>query len=648
MSLHTYQDVLSFWFPNTEFQDFWFSDIADHDIKIKFGDLLNRAEKGELDSWLESRDSTLAYIILLDQFSRNIYRDGDFRKNDKNAFMASMEIITSNKYTYPINQRIFVYLPLRHQHKTPYLDMVMSHIATWDTSDPTELNIIKRFKNATIKDYSKTTDTICTVISDHPMFSNVGYVIDDVCAAYSEINSGLLSVKRPDTFTSVSNNITYKTTHDFIKRNFGESAVMCISLSGGVDSMWISLLLKVMELNKHIAKVVAVHVDYANRKESNDEASFVINWAQFLGIPICYRRIDHIRRKQPGIDTNLYETETKKIRFGLYRYVMDTYNVSGVILGHHRGDIDENIVMNLLRNGHDILGLSGMTDIQNIDGVNICRPLLPHPKTDIYDGAHKFQVPYLKDTTSELCYRGFVRKTLIPAIEHKDPVAMGSIRAAGKMSDEWREVINAKIFKPMINAVVDYAYGMTIPYDPCDADLPYVFWSNYFVTIFHKRCIRMCSVRNTRLYMNWFKRGCKGLFCFSNGMVAFVNTDKTLLYIMKSALICRVDRSDKILIPAQSDTDYKINRWHLKITDACENERAGKVTIENIMNGHYHFYLHQVAEGDSLQMTYGKDKDRNLQRYFKGNDMFKFLPKLKAAVSNESHKTYRVDVSFCL
>jgi tRNA(Ile)-lysidine synthetase-like protein len=646
MALQTYEDVLGFWFPDGKFQDFWFSDIADHDIKIKFGDLLDKAERGELDSWLDSRESALAYIIVLDQFTRNLTRDGDFRRNDTTAFKAAMDIITSARYTYPINQRIFIYLPLRHRHETPYLDLVMAHIATWQTIDPVELNIIKRFKNATIKDYSKTTDTIRTVTGEHPMFLNVGYVIDDICSKYCGINSGLLSVKTPDTFANVSREITYKTTHNFIRKNFGDSAVMCISLSGGVDSMWISLLLKVMEVNNHISKVVAVHVDYANRKESNDEASFVINWAQFLGIPMCYRRIEHIKRKQSGIDANLYETETKKIRFGLYKYVMDTYNVSGVILGHHRGDIDENIIMNLLRSGHDILGLNGMTDIQNIDGVNICRPLLSHPKLDIYNGAHTYKVPYLKDTTSELCYRGFVRKTLIPSIETKDPAALVSIRDAGKMADEWRCVINEKIFKPMINAVIDYKYGMTIPYNICDADLPFVFWSNYFVTIFHKRNIRMCSVRNTHLFMNWFKRGCNGMLRLSNGMVVFLNTDKKLLYIMKYALIYRVDKSDKVLIPAQSGTDYKINGWHLKVTDADENERAGQVTIENVMNGSYCFYLHQIADVDSLQMTYGKEKDRNLQRYFKGNDMLKFLPKLKVATSNSSHKTYRVDVSF--
>lgn len=660
MALHTCHDILAFWFPNKEFQDFWFSNTADHEIKIKFGDLLDRAEKGELTDWLDSSDSAIAYIILLDQFTRNINRAGDFRKNDAVTLKVALEIITTNKYTYPIHQRIFLYLPLRHQHMTCYLDLVMAHILMWekDTVDPIELNIIKRFKTATIRDYSKTTDTIKTITSEHHMFSNVGYVIDDICAEYAEINSGLLSVKRSDTFARITENSTYITTREFITKNFGESASICISLSGGVDSMWLSLLLKVMEFNSHISQVVAVHVDYANRKESNDEASFVINWAQFLGIPICYRRIDHIKRG--CIDTSLYEAETKKIRFGLYRYVMDEYNVRGVILGHHRGDIDENIVMNILRSGHDLLGLSGMTDIQNIDGVNICRPLLPHPKSDIYDGAHTYQVPYLKDTTSESCYRGFVRKTLIPSIENKDSAALGSIRAAGKMSDEWRDVINKKIFKPMIDAIVDYKYGMTIPYDVDNADLPGAFWSNYFVAIFHKRNIRMCSVRNIKLFMNWFKKGCNGMFLFSNGMVTFINTSKTLMYIMKHALIYRIDRRDKIELP-EPGTGFEINGWKMKITEVVDvisdtihpvsivtgcSDTIHPVTIENIMSGSYCFYLHQVADVDNFQMTYGKKKDRNLRKYFRGCDMLKFVPKIKVDISNGSHRVFRIDVSF--
>src|SRR5882672_11086586 len=55
---------------------FWFQGSADIDreIRDRFGALVDKARSGELDEWAESPRGTLALIILIDQFSRNLYR----------------------------------------------------------------------------------------------------------------------------------------------------------------------------------------------------------------------------------------------------------------------------------------------------------------------------------------------------------------------------------------------------------------------------------------------------------------------------------------------------------------------------------------------------------------------------------------------
>jgi len=73
------QDVLDFWFglqPSDWFQD---SHKLDKPITQRFGDLVEKARlTNELDSvWLDSPSGSLAMIILLDQFTRNIYRAGN-------------------------------------------------------------------------------------------------------------------------------------------------------------------------------------------------------------------------------------------------------------------------------------------------------------------------------------------------------------------------------------------------------------------------------------------------------------------------------------------------------------------------------------------------------------------------------------------
>ena len=97
MDISRAKDVLDYWFSKglyTADYDKWFMKSQDYDeeIKEKFGDLLKEAEKGKGYGWLVSKESYVAYIILMDQFSRHIYRGtGDSFKND-NGVMIFVEL----------------------------------------------------------------------------------------------------------------------------------------------------------------------------------------------------------------------------------------------------------------------------------------------------------------------------------------------------------------------------------------------------------------------------------------------------------------------------------------------------------------------------------------------------------------------------
>lgn len=70
------QDILNFWLFECSFQErFQKSEAFDSQIKDRFGHLVEQALQGDLDSWAEDWDQRLSLIILLDQFTRNIYRD---------------------------------------------------------------------------------------------------------------------------------------------------------------------------------------------------------------------------------------------------------------------------------------------------------------------------------------------------------------------------------------------------------------------------------------------------------------------------------------------------------------------------------------------------------------------------------------------
>jgi hypothetical protein len=77
------RQVLDFWFGQPGDAEYmrsrglWFKKSTETDalIRNKFGELHTRAAAGACDGWLSSPHGALALIIVLDQFSRNLYRN---------------------------------------------------------------------------------------------------------------------------------------------------------------------------------------------------------------------------------------------------------------------------------------------------------------------------------------------------------------------------------------------------------------------------------------------------------------------------------------------------------------------------------------------------------------------------------------------
>ena len=68
--------ILQFWFEEITPKD-WFVKNPEFDdlLKTRFGDLVEDATGGRLDIWAKTKEGRLALILLLDQMTRNIYRD---------------------------------------------------------------------------------------------------------------------------------------------------------------------------------------------------------------------------------------------------------------------------------------------------------------------------------------------------------------------------------------------------------------------------------------------------------------------------------------------------------------------------------------------------------------------------------------------
>ncbi len=113
----TEQEILNFWFVECSPSDWWKKDSNfDQLIKYRFGNLHAKAIKGELFSWRNSPLGSLAEIIVLDQFSRNIYRDSpeSFANDIVTVVLAQAAISKNFDQQLSIDERSFLYMPFMH------------------------------------------------------------------------------------------------------------------------------------------------------------------------------------------------------------------------------------------------------------------------------------------------------------------------------------------------------------------------------------------------------------------------------------------------------------------------------------------------------------------------------------------------------
>jgi uncharacterized protein (DUF924 family) len=112
-----YQNVLKFWFEEVS-QSQWFKQDDEFDQLIfdRFSDIHARAVRGELFEWRENEKGRLAEIIVLDQFSRNMFRESPLAfANDQMTLVLAQEAVSQgiDRLLVPV-ERGFIYLPFMH------------------------------------------------------------------------------------------------------------------------------------------------------------------------------------------------------------------------------------------------------------------------------------------------------------------------------------------------------------------------------------------------------------------------------------------------------------------------------------------------------------------------------------------------------
>lgn len=119
MASHTPADVMAFWREAGPARWFAKDDAFDAAIRDRFESLHHAAARGECADWASHWQGSLALLLLLDQFPRNLYRGSAhaFATDPLALAIASAAIAARQDGEAPPDLRVFFYLPFEHSER---------------------------------------------------------------------------------------------------------------------------------------------------------------------------------------------------------------------------------------------------------------------------------------------------------------------------------------------------------------------------------------------------------------------------------------------------------------------------------------------------------------------------------------------------
>jgi uncharacterized protein (DUF924 family) len=115
-SIASAEEVLAFWRAAGPAKWFEHEDAFDAEIRARFLATCEAAAAGRIEHWQATADGTLALLILLDQFPRNLFR-GDacaFATDAEARRITERAIARGTDRLFPLPERRFFYMPLMH------------------------------------------------------------------------------------------------------------------------------------------------------------------------------------------------------------------------------------------------------------------------------------------------------------------------------------------------------------------------------------------------------------------------------------------------------------------------------------------------------------------------------------------------------
>lgn len=121
-------EIVAFWRDAGRASWFAKDDAFDAQIRTRFEAAHHSAARGELSDWAQSWEGSLALLLLLDQFPRNLWRGSAhaFATDPLACGIARAALAAGHDRAAPAELRVFFYLPFEHSEDLADQDLCVS------------------------------------------------------------------------------------------------------------------------------------------------------------------------------------------------------------------------------------------------------------------------------------------------------------------------------------------------------------------------------------------------------------------------------------------------------------------------------------------------------------------------------------------
>lgn len=227
---------------------------------------------------------------------------------------------------------------------------------------------------------------------------------------------------------------------DLIKKNDS----LLLAISGGIDSM--VLLDIIVKLKERLNLIVAIaHVDHQKRESSKDDCDFVIDAAKNLNLPFFVKNLESRGEEN-------FHNYAHKQRYEFFYQIAKENNINKIVLAHNANDNAETVLMRLSR-GSSYEGYRGILAKTKYKDIEIIRPLITVPRSEIAVYQQVNLVAYQNDPTNELddYTRNRYRHHILPLLMEENPRFLDKIQQFSLYQSQSYELIDSLSSQFLVN-----------------------------------------------------------------------------------------------------------------------------------------------------------------------------------------------------